>query len=237
MQIKGATALVSGANRGLGRAFAQALLQAGAAKVYAGARDPSRVTDPGVIPVALDITDPNAVIATARECSDVTLLINNAGVMWMSPFIAAPSMEAARDEMMTNYFGTLYMCRAFSPVLGANGGGALVNMLSVVSWFTHPMNGSYCASKAAERALTDGLRLELAEQGTLVVGVYASFIETDMAAVLDVPKTSADAIARSAIEGVANKQYEVFADARSAEIKAALARDADAFYAGLARKS
>jgi NAD(P)-dependent dehydrogenase (short-subunit alcohol dehydrogenase family) len=237
MQIKGVTALVSGANRGLGRAFTQVLLQAGAVKVYAGARDPSKITDPGVVPVALDITDPNTVTAAARQCSDVTLLINNAGVMRMSPFIAAPSIEAAREEMMTNYFGTLNMCRAFSPVLGNNGGGALVNMLSVVSWFTHPMNGSYCASKAAERALTDGLRLELAAQGTLVVGVYASFIDTDMAASLGVSKTSADDIARSAIAGVASNQREVCADARSAEIKAMLARDADAFYAGLARPS
>ena len=160
-------------------------------------------------------------MAAARQCSDVSLLINDAGVMRMSPFIAAPSIEAARHEMMTNYFGTLDMCRAFSPVHRDNGGGALVNMLSVVSWFTHPINGSYCASKAAERALTDGLRMELAAQNPLVVGVYASFIDTDMVA----------------IAGVASNKHEVFADARSVEIKAMLARDTDAFYVGLARTS
>lgn len=234
MEIQGAVALVTGANRGLGRAFVQALLRAGAARVYAGARQPTPAADPKVIPIELDVTDPESVDSAARQCADVSLLINNAGVMRASTFIGAQSLEAAHEEMTTNYFGMLAMSRAFAPVLGRNGGGTLVNMLSVVSWFTHPMNGSYCASKAAARALTDGLRLELATQHTQVVGVYASFIETDMAAALNVPKTSAQAVADRAIEGIARGETEVLADARSAEIKTMLAYDAAAFHAALA---
>lgn len=226
--------MVTGANRGLGRAFVQALLRAGAARVYAGARQPMPATDPKVIPIELDVTDPESVDSAARRCAEVSLLINNAGVMRASTFIGAQSLEAAHEEMTTNYFGMLAMSRAFAPVLGRNGGGTLVNMLSVVSWFTHPMNGSYCASKAAARALTDGLRLELAKQHTQVVGVYASFIETDMAAALNVPKTSAQAVADRAIEGIARGETEVLADARSAEIKTMLAHDAAAFHAALA---
>ena len=138
-QIDGITALVTGANRGLGKEFTQALLDAGAAKVYAGARDPStiEVTDTRVVPVRLDITNPGDIAAAARDCIDVSLVINNAGAMLQTPFLSAPDMSAARTEMETNYFGTLAMARAFAPVLAAAGGGALVNMLSVASWLRH----------------------------------------------------------------------------------------------------
>ncbi len=180
MRIADSVALVTGAGRGLGRAFVQELAERGAATIYAGARDPSQVTGPGV-PVPLDVTDPDQVAAAARRCADVTLLVNNAGLMALSPLIGAPSMAGARHEIETNYFGTLAMCRAFAPVLAAGGGGAIVNMLSVVSFFTNPANGSYGASKAAAWALTNGVRIELAHQGTQVVGVHAGFIDTEMA--------------------------------------------------------
>ncbi|HKU94936.1 MAG TPA: SDR family oxidoreductase [Vineibacter sp.] len=231
MRIAGSVALVSGANRGLGRAYVEALLAAGAAKVYAAARDPRLVTVDDAIAVALDITDPAAVAAAARTCADVTLLINNAGIVRSSPFVTAPSMDAARAEMETNYFGTLAMCRAFAQVLGGNGGGAVVNMLSVVSWFTYPFSASQCASKAAQWSLTNGIRIELRAQGTLVVGVHAGFIDTDMAAGLDVPKTSPHDIARRVLEGIEAGREEILADQRSTDVKAALARDPAAFYA------
>ena len=147
------------------------------------------VTEARVVPVQLDITNFDDVAATARDCSDVSLLVNNAGAMLLRPFLSAPDMSAARTEMETNYFGTLAMARAFAPVLGAAGGGSLANMLSVVSWYAPPFNASYCASKSAQWALTNALRVELRAQGTLVVGVHAGFIDTDMAAAVDDPKS------------------------------------------------
>ena len=161
MKINGSAALVSGANRGLGKAYARELVKRGAARVYGAARDPAAVTEPGVTPIALDVTDPERAAQVAAQCADVTLLVNNAGVMAASTFIGAPNLDAARLEMETNYFGTLRMCRAFAPVLAANGGGAIVNVLSVTSFYTNPFNASYGASKAAAWSLTNGVRLEL----------------------------------------------------------------------------
>jgi len=231
MRIADSVALVTGAGRGLGRAFVQELAERGAATIYAAARDPSQVTGPGV-PVALDITDPGQVAAAARRCADVTLLVNNAGVMMLSPLIGAPTMDGARQEIETNYLGTLAMCRAFAPVLGANGGGAIVNMLSVVSWFTNPVNGSYGASKAAEWALTNGVRIELASQGTLVVGVHAGFVDTAMAAELagDAPKMSSAEVARLAFDAVEAGEVEVLTDARTRRIKSLLPDDHEKIY-------
>src|SRR5271155_5601624 len=179
MKIEGSVALVTGADRGLGQVYARDLVSRGAARVYGAARHPAAVTEPGVTPVALDITSPERVAQAAGQCGDVSLLVNNAGVMKASTFTGAPSLDAARLEMETNYFGMLSMCRAFAPVLAAHGGGAMVNMLSVVSFYTNSINPSYGASKAAAWSLTNGIRIELARQGTLVVGVHASFIDTD----------------------------------------------------------
>ena len=169
MKINGSAAMVTGANRGLGKAYARELVKRGAARVYGAARDPAAVTEPGVTPIALEVTDPERAAQVAAQCADVTLLVNNAGVMAASTLIGAPNLDAARLEMETNYFGTLRMCRAFAPVLAANGGGAIVNMLSVTSFYTNPFNASYGASKAAAWSLTNGVRLELHHQGTLVV--------------------------------------------------------------------
>jgi len=200
-KINGSVALVTGADRGLGRAFARELVGRGAARVYGAARNPAAVKEPGVTPIALDLTDPERVAWVARECADVTLLVNNAGVMKASPFIGALSLDAARLEMETNYFGTLSMCRAFAPVLAA-GGGAIVNMMSVSSFYTYPLDPSYSASKAAELSLTNGIRMELSQQGTLVVAVHASFIDTDMAAGIDVPKISPESVAQQTFDAV-----------------------------------
>jgi NAD(P)-dependent dehydrogenase (short-subunit alcohol dehydrogenase family) len=230
MKIDGSVALVTGAGRGLGQAFARELVSRGAARVYGAARDPAAVTESGVIPVALDITDPEAVAQAAHQCADVSLLVNNAGVMRASTFIDAPSLDHARLEMETNYFGTLSMCRTFAPVLAANGGGVVVNMLSVTSFFNNPLDASYGASKSAEWSLTNGIRLELARQGTLVVGVHAGFIDTDMAAGIDAPKISPESVARQAFDAVEAGQVEVLADERSRTIKASLPRDHELIY-------
>ena len=230
MRIDGSVALVTGANRGLGRVFARELVSRGAARVYGAARHPDAVTEPGVIPVALDITDVDRVAQVAQQCVDVSLLGNNAGVLKYSTFISTPSLDAARAEMEVNYFGTLSMCRGFAPVLAANGGGAIVNMLSVTSFYTNLIDASYGASKAAEWSLTNGVRLELHHQGTLVVAVHASFIDTGMAALTNAPKDSPESVARQAFDAVEAGQVEVLADERTRAIKAQLSRDQELIY-------
>jgi NAD(P)-dependent dehydrogenase (short-subunit alcohol dehydrogenase family) len=215
MNIEGSVALVTGANRGLGKAYADALLAAGAAKVYAGARDPSTIGDDRLIPVKLDVTAPLEVAAAAARCTDVNLLINNAGVLHWSSMLAKGSEAAMRSEMEVNVFGMLAMIRAFAPILAANGGGAVANMLSVVSWFTSPFNATYCASKHAALALSDAVRIELRAQGTQVVSVYAGFIDTDMAASIDQPKTSPVQVAERTLAGIVDGVDHVLADARA----------------------
>jgi len=230
MKIDGSVALVTGANRGLGRVYARELVARGAGKVYGAARNPAAVTEPGVLPIALDITDHDRVAQVAAQCADVTLLVNNAGVLKYSTFTGAPDLDAARAEMETNYFGTLSMCRAFAPVLAANGGGAIVNMLSVTIFYSNPFDASYGASKAAAWALTNGVRLELHHQHTLVVAVHASFIDTDMAALTDAPKDTPESVARQALDAVESGQIEVLADERTRTVKAELSRDHELIY-------
>jgi NAD(P)-dependent dehydrogenase (short-subunit alcohol dehydrogenase family) len=236
-RIDGITALVTGANRGLGRAFTQALLDRGAAKVYAAARDPGAVeeTDARVVPVRLDITNPEDVAAAARDCTGVSLVINNAGAMLPSPFLSAPDMSAARTEMETNYFGTLAMARAFAPVLAAAGGGALVNVLSVVSWYAPAFNASYCASKSAEWALTNALRVELRGQGTLVVGVHAGFIDTDMTATVKDSKISPREVAAQTLDAVEKGRPEVLTDDWTRHVKNSVATDQESLYPDVQR--
>jgi short-subunit dehydrogenase len=184
-----------------------------------------------VTPISLDITDQERVAQVTQECADVSLLVNNAGVLKYSTFINAPNLDAARAEMEVNYFGTLSMCRAFAPVLAAHGGGAIVNMLSVTSFYTNPLDASYGASKAAAWSLTNGVRLELHHQGTLVVAVHASFIDTDMAALAtNVAKDSPESVVRQACDAVEAGQVEVLADERSRTVKAELSRDHELIY-------
>ncbi|WP_225094605.1 SDR family oxidoreductase [Streptomyces sp. CoH27] len=222
MKIQGATALVTGANRGLGQVMARMLLERGAHRVYSGARDPRTVVEPRVTPVRLDVTDPAQVAAAARTCSDVSLLINNAGVLTDSALLAAPDTAAARTEMEVNYFGTLALCRAFAPLLIGNAPGAIVNVLSIASWFTNPAMGSYSASKAAAWALTNGIRGELHDTGVLVVGVHCGYIDTDMAAHVTGPKNTPEAVARQTFDAVEADRTEVLADERTRQTRAAL---------------
>jgi NAD(P)-dependent dehydrogenase (short-subunit alcohol dehydrogenase family) len=231
MKIQGSTALVTGANRGLGRAFVGALRAAGCAKIYAAARRPADVLEDGFIaPVRLDITQADEVAAAAARCTDVNLLINNAGVARFRPALGAPSIDDARVEMETNYFGTLAMCRAFAPVLKRNGGGALVNILSVVSFFNAPMQGTYCASKAAEWSVTKAVRFELRAQATQVIGVYAGYIDTDMTADLSgEAKSTPGVIAACVLQGIEAGEEDILTDDRSRDVFAALRKDDRAF--------
>ncbi|MDT5350282.1 MAG: hypothetical protein QOH91_3569 [Mycobacterium sp.] len=230
--IAGVRALVTGANRGLGKAFVEELLNRGVDGVYAAARNPDTVdlNDDRVIPIRLDITNPEDVRAAVSRCADVTVLINNAGAMLRTPLLTAPDLSAARSEMEINYFGTLAMCRAFAPVLAQNGGGALVNMLSVASWLASPFNGSYCASKSAEWALTNAIRTEVRGSGTLVVAVHAGWIDTDMAANVPDAKLSTSDVARQTIEAVQRGDEEVITDDSTQYVKASLPTDYSSLY-------
>ena len=222
MDIKGSVALVTGANRGLGKSFVDALLAQGVGKVYAATRtlsqtDPAHGNDPRVIPVKLDVTSAEDVRAIASRCADLTLLVNNAGAMLATPMLKDGSDDALRREMEVNVYGMLATTRAFAPILAKNGGGAIVNMLSVVSWFTVAFNATYCAPKHAALVVSDASRIELKRQGTQVVGVYAGFIDTEMAAGIDRPKTQPRQVADRALEGVVKRKDHVLADERAEE--------------------
>ena len=224
MQIDGSVALVTGANRGIGRHFAEQLLERGAAKVYATARTTSQLDVPGVEVLELDITDPASVARAAQAAGDVTLLINNAGIATNTSLVTG-DWENIRLEMETHYFGTLLMLRAFAPVLAVNGGGAVLNMLSAVSWFQFEGATAYGAAKAAAWSLTDGVRLELAAQRTQVVGLHVGAVDTDMMAGWDVPKNDPAAVVRAGLDGIEAGLTEVLADDASAGAKAGLALD------------
>lgn len=231
MDINGSVCLVTGANRGLGRAYVRALLERGARKVYAAARHPESSDMPGVVPVRLDITRPDEVARAASECPDVTLLVNNAGLAHGNQPLDAGADAEAREEMETNYFGTMAMCRTFIPVLEANGAGALVNVLSVASWVAPPVNGTYSASKAAEWLMTNAVRRALRPRGILVVGVHASFIDTDMSASIPASaKISADSVALQTLEAIEAGREEVLADERTRHVKSALPNDLALLY-------
>jgi NAD(P)-dependent dehydrogenase (short-subunit alcohol dehydrogenase family) len=219
-KLQGCVALVTGSNRGLGKVFCEHLLQAGASKIYAGARDPSKIvhTDTRIIPVRLDITSTADIATAMQSCQDLTLLVNNAGIARNSPMIHPDAQSAARDEMNTNYFGTLSMVQGFAPILAKNGGGAILNVLSTSSWITNPFLATYSASKMATAALTDAIRIQLRSQGTRVVGVYAGFIDTDMAAHINRPKTSPHQIVERSLAGLETGVDRVLADDRSVEV-------------------
>lgn len=238
VKIEGAVAVVTGANRGLGHAFVAALLERGVARVYAGARNPDSVVvdDSRITAVALDITDPGAVSAVASMAGDATVVINNAGAMLESPFLSAADLRAARTEMETNYFGTLMMARAFAPVLASNGGGALVNVLSVASFYSLPFNASYCASKAAEWSLTNALRLEMHSAGTLVVGVHPGFIDTDMTATVTDAKIEPSEVAAQTLAAMEAGQAEVLTDDSTREAKLTIPTHLHTLYPDLQKR-
>ena len=229
MQIDGATAFVTGANRGFGRSLAAELLARGAT-VYAGARRPETVDLPGAIPVRIDVTDPESVAEAAATARGVTLLVNNAGSGTGAAVLDGP-MDLIRLEMETHYFGTLAVTRAFAPQLAAApGGGAVLNVLSVLSWINRPGYAAYSAAKAAAWSLTNALRTELAPQGTHVTALHVAFMDTDMVRHVDAPKNDPDVVARLALDGVAAGLDEVLADDITRSVQAGLAGGVAALY-------
>jgi len=228
MDIAGKTALVTGANRGLGRQLAAQLRDRGA-RVYAAARNPDAVDLTGVTPLALDITDPAAVQAAAQATGDVAILVNNAGSATGASLLTG-DLADIRLELDTHFLGTLAVTRAFAPQLAAQGSSAVLNVLSVLSWLSFPRSGAYCAAKSAEWSLTNALRQELASQGTQVTALHVGYMDTDMVRRLDVPKSDPAVIAKLAIDGLTAGDAEVIADEISRQVLAGLSGGVAAVY-------
>jgi NAD(P)-dependent dehydrogenase (short-subunit alcohol dehydrogenase family) len=228
MKIAGSTALVTGANRGFGRHLASELLARGAT-VYAGARDPDTVDQEGVIPLALDITDPKSVAVAAEATGEIALLINNAGSSTGADLLDS-DLGAIRLEMETHFFGTLGVVRAFVPKMSANGGGSILNVLSALSWISFPAIGAYCAAKSAEWSMTNALRVQLSEQNIRVSGLHVGYMDTDMTATVTGPKSDPADVAKVAIDGIEHDLYEIVVDDVSRHVQAGLAGGAAALY-------
>lgn len=222
MNLSTATVLITGANRGLGLALAREALTQGARKVYVAARNPAGIDLPGVVPIRLDVTSEADIATLAEQAPDVNLLINNAGVAEFGGFLSDTSVDAARRQMEVNFFGPLRVTHALAPVLAANGGGAVLNVLSVASWINRPLLGTYGATKSAAWALTNGLRHELREQGTRVSGLHLGFIDTDLTQGIDAPKLDAAQVAREALQGVAEDREEILVGDLTRQVKAGL---------------
>jgi NAD(P)-dependent dehydrogenase (short-subunit alcohol dehydrogenase family) len=228
MNIQGSVAFVTGANRGIGQAYVEALVQAGARRVYVAARKiesldavvamaPERIT-----PIALDVTNLEQVQAAAQKAQDVTVLINNAGVMGAGGLFADNSVETAQWEMNTNYFGTISMVRAFAPILKQNGGGTIVNLLSIASVVNVPVFGSYSASKAALHSLTQGIRAELAAQSTQVIGIFPGPVDTAMSEGLPLDKVAPIEVAKASLQAIEHGVEDVYPDSFSQTVFADL---------------
>jgi NAD(P)-dependent dehydrogenase (short-subunit alcohol dehydrogenase family) len=216
MQINGSTALVTGANRGLGRATVEALLARGAAKVYAAARRLESVEDLAardgrVVPVQVDLTDPDQIRNAAKTAADVTLLINNGGSLAFADPLHG-DLAAIELDLRTNFIGTLSMVRAFAPVLEDNGGGAIVNLLSLVVFGPVPAMGGYSASKAAAASATQALRAQLGDKKITVHGVFPGAVDTDMIRDFPIPKTSPADVAAGILDGLEAGQENIFPD-------------------------
>jgi NAD(P)-dependent dehydrogenase (short-subunit alcohol dehydrogenase family) len=231
MNLANAVVLVTGANRGIGLAFAQAALARGARKVYAASRDPGKVTLAGVEAIRLDVTNQAEVDAAAARCGDVTLLVNNAGIAQLGGVLGDDPVASLQAQFDVNVMGILRMGRAFAPVLERNGGGAMLNVLSIASWVNRPMLGLYGTTKSAAWGLTNSLRHELRPQRTQVVGLHVGFVDTDLTRGIDQPKSTAAEVVGRAFDALEAGQEEVLADERTQQVKRSLGADASAYLA------
>jgi NAD(P)-dependent dehydrogenase (short-subunit alcohol dehydrogenase family) len=231
MEIAGRTALVTGANRGLGRHLTQQLRDRGAL-VYAAARNPDSVDVTGVTPIRLDVTDESSIAAAAELASGVSILINNAGLSTGSSLLTG-SIDDIRLEMETHYFGSLLVTRTFAGQLSQAEQSAVLNILSALSWISFPATGAYCAAKSAEWSMTNALRQELYSQGTIVSALHVGYMDTDMTVHVKAPKSDPAAVARIALDGIEAGEFEILADEVSGSLRAGLAGGVAALYPSL----
>jgi NAD(P)-dependent dehydrogenase (short-subunit alcohol dehydrogenase family) len=226
MNVQGSVAFVTGANRGLGLALAKELVARGAKKVYAGVRDPGSVNLPGVVAVHFDVTDQASISAAAAQCADTTLLVNNAGIARILESTLDPVyIDVSKEIIDTNYHGVVLATQAFAPVIIANGGGAIVNVLSDASWFAIPLLAAYSASKSAAWGYTNALRVEVRPQGVQVLSLHVGFMDTDMTHGVDVPKVSPQSVAAQTLDALQAGEEEILADEGTRAIKATLSTD------------
>lgn len=226
--LNGAVVLVTGANGGIGTQFVHDALARGASKVYATARNPRAWDDDRVVPLALDVTDAASIHAAAEAARDVTVLVNNAGALPATASLLTASPDDIRATMETNFFGPVFVARAFAAILAARPGSVLVDVHSVASWYA--MGGSYSASKAALWSATNSLRVELAAVGVHVIGVHMGYVDTGMAAHVDGPKMLPEELVAQVYDGVEAGAYEIVADGISAHAKEALSGPIEALY-------
>jgi NAD(P)-dependent dehydrogenase (short-subunit alcohol dehydrogenase family) len=235
MKVKNAVVLVTGANRGFGLQIVRELIARGAKKVYAGMRTPVDLGIPGVTSVKLDVTSADDVATAAALCSDTTLVVNNAGIAKFGGFLDANTLDNAHDMLETNYFGTVRVSQAFVPVLTANGGGAIVNVLSVASWISSTMLGPYAATKAAAWSFTNGLRQHLLDKNIQVLGLHVGFMDTDMTHGIEFPKADPKTVAISMLDGLEAGKDEVLADEISNQVKQGLSLEQAVYLAPIVR--
>lgn len=223
MKIQDSVVFVTGASRGFGLAVAREAISRGASKVYAGMRKTDGFDVPGIVPVKLDVTDPASVTAAAARCADTTLLVNNAGVARiMTGPLDSGMDELSRDLFETNFYGMVRVTQAFAPVLAKNGGGAVINVLSDVTWLPNPVLAAYAASKAAAWSFTNTVRLQLKNQGTHVLALHVGFMDTDLTRGVDAPKTSPADVASELLDGLEAWKDEVLADQGTRDLKQGL---------------
>jgi NAD(P)-dependent dehydrogenase (short-subunit alcohol dehydrogenase family) len=228
-QLAAQTALVTGANRGLGREFVNQLLARGATKVYAGARNPETIdiNDPRVVPLQLDVTDPDSVARAAEVAGDVSVVVNNAGISLAARVLDNDTVKLRR-ELEVNLFGPLAVTSAFADQLAARS-GVVVNVASILAWIA--LGGSYSVSKAALWSATDSMRLELGPRGVQVVGVYMGYVDTDMASGVEAPKSAPADVVRQVLDGIEAGALEVTADDMTRAVRGGLTQPVDERYA------
>ena len=226
MSIENSVAFVTGANRGLGLAMAKELLGRRVKKLYAGVRNPDGVDLAGAIPVKFDVTDAAAVAAAALRCNDVTLLVNNAGIARVDASALDPAViDNARDIFETNFYGIIRASQAFAPVLSANGGGAIINVLSYATWFARPILTAYAATKSAAWSFTNALRIDVRDKGIQVLALHVSFLDTDAARGWDVKKGDPRVVAARTLDALEQGHEEVLADEQTEALKRSLSTE------------
>jgi len=223
MKVRDSVAFVTGANRGLGLAFARELVARGAKKVFAGVRNPNGLDVSGLVPVKLDVTDPASVSAAAAQCADVTLLVNNAGIARANSGALDPALiDTAREILDTNFYGVIRTTQAFAPVISANGGGAIINVLSDVTWFAQPVLAAYSATKSAAWSFTNALRSDLRDKGTQVLALHVGYLDTDLTKGYDMKKSDPRLVAARTLDGLESGSEEVLGDEQTNAIKRSL---------------